>query len=157
MMSRLQKGMAAGLAATVAVSLLEVANLVMGSPVTAFPAFIAETLGLPGNLIVGWMVHLAIGVVVLGGGFGYIYANLPTSTPATRGIVYAVGAFCVLLVGIFMIGDPRMLSGSGGFGTVAWMLVTHAVFGIVVGNVYGTLMAREKRELKAMAGAAAAH
>ena len=156
MMSRVQKGMAAGLAATVAVSMLELGNLGMGSPVMAFPAFIAENLGLSGNLMVGWMVHLAIGVLVLGSGFGFLYAKLPTSTPATRGIVYAVGAFTTLLVGVLMVGDPRIFSGADGFGTVAWMLMTHAVFGIVLGSVYGTLIAREKRELKAMAGAAPA-
>ena len=91
MMSRVQKGMVAGLAATVSVSALELGNLAMGSPVMAFPAFIAEVLGLQGNLMVGWMVHLAIGVLVLGSGFGFLYAKLPTSTSATRGIVYAVG------------------------------------------------------------------
>ena len=157
MMSRVQKGLVAGLAATMSVSLLELGNLALGSPVMAFPAFIAETLGLPGNLVVGWMLHLAIGIVVLGGGFGFLYAKLPTSTPATRGIVYAVGAFTVLLVGVLMVGDPRMFSGSDGFGTVAWLLMTHAVFGIVLGSVYGTLVAREKRELRALAGTAAAH
>ena len=157
MMSRVQKGMVAGLAATVSVSVLELGNLAMGSPVMAFPAFIAEALGLEGNLMVGWMVHLAIGVLVLGSGFGFLYAKLPTTTAATRGIVYAVGAFTVLLVGIFMVGDPRIFSGSDGFGTVAWMLLTHAVFGIVLGSVYGTLMAREKRELRAMGGTAPAH
>lgn len=157
MMSRVQKGMVAGLAATVSVSALELGNLAMGSPVMAFPAFIAEVLGLHGNLMVGWMVHLVIGVLVLGSGFGFLYAKLPTSTSATRGIVYAVGAFTVLLVGIFMVGDPRIFSGSDGFGTVAWMLVTHAVFGIVLGSVYGTLLAREKQELRAMGGAAPAH
>jgi asparagine N-glycosylation enzyme membrane subunit Stt3 len=157
MMSRVQKGLAAGLAATISVSLLELGNLAMGSPVMAFPAFIVETLGLPGNLVVGWMFHLAIGIVVLGGGFGFLYAKLPTSTPATRGIVYAVGAFTVLLVGVLMVGDPRMFSGSDGFGTVAWLLMTHAVFGIVLGSVYGTLVAREKRELRAVSGTAAAH
>lgn len=157
MMSRVQKGMVAGLAATVAVSMLELGNLAIGSPVMAFPAFIAETLGLHDNLMVGWLVHLAIGVLVLGGGFGFLYAKLPTSTAATRGIVYAVGAFTVLLVGIFMVGDPRIFAGSDGFGTVGWMLMTHAIFGIVLGSVYGILMAREKRELRAMVGAAPAH
>lgn len=157
MMSRVKKGLLAGLAATISVSLLELGNLAMGSPVMPFPAFIAETLGLPGNLVVGWMLHLAIGIAVLGGAFGFLYARLPTSTPATRGIVYAVGAFTVLLVGVLMVGDPRMFSGSDGFGTVAWLLMTHAVFGIVLGSVYGTLVAREKRELRAMADIAPAH
>ena len=157
MMSRVQKGMVAGLAATGAVSLLELGNLAVGSPVMAFPAFIAETIGMRGNLLVGWAAHLLIGTLVLGSGFGFLYAKLPTHTAATRGIVYAVGAFVVLLVGIFMVGDPRMFSGTDGFGTVAWMLITHAVFGIVLGSIYGTLVAREKREMKSMGGAAPAH
>lgn len=157
MMSRVQKGLAAGLAATVAVSILEVGNLALGSRVMAFPALLAETMGLHGNLLVGWIAHLLMGTLVLGGAFGFLYPRLPTYTAATKGITYAVGAFVILLVGIFMFGDPRMFSGSDGFGTVGWMLVTHAVFGIVLGSVYGTLIAREKREQKAMSGAAPAH
>lgn len=157
MMSRVQKGMVAGFAATVAVSVLEVGNLLLGSPVMAFPAFIAEMLGMDRNLMVGWIAHLVIGTLVLGGAFGFLYPKLPTYTAATKGIVYAVGAFVVLLVGIFMFGNPRMFSGTDGFGTVGWMLITHAVFGIVLGSVYGTLMARDKRELRAMGGAAPAH
>jgi hypothetical protein len=44
----------------------------------------------------------------------------------------------------------------GGFGTFAWMIATHAVYGIVLGNVYGRLVERDKR-VRAMPGAAPAH
>jgi len=130
MMSRVQKGMVAGFAATVAVSVLEIGNLLLGSPVMAFPAFIAEMLGIDGSLMIGWVAHLAIGTLVLGGAFGFLYPKLPTYTAATKGIVYAVGAFVILLVDVFMVGDPRMFAGADGFGTVGWMLITHAVFGL---------------------------
>ena len=157
MMSRVQKGMVAGFAATVAVSVLELGNMVMGSPVLAFPAIVASMLGMLGNLAVGWVAHLIIGTVVLGGAFGFLYPKLPSYTAATKGITYAIAAMCVMMTVVFLFGDFRMFRGSDGFGTIAWMLFTHAVFGIVIGSVYGTLMAREKRELRNMGGAAPAH
>ena len=40
-------------------------------------------------------------------------------------------------VGIFFM--------QAGFGTLAWMIATHAVYGIVLGSVYGRLVERAKR------------
>ncbi len=157
MMSRVQKGMIAGFGATAAVSLLEVVNLMLGPWFTPFPGVIAFMLGQPGNLIVGWIAHFAVGTLVLGAAFGFLVPKLPTDTSGTKGILFAVGALVVLMTGIFLVGDPSMFSGTDGFGTVAWLLGTHAVFGIVLGTIYGQLMAREKKALREMGGTAAAH
>ncbi len=157
MMSRLQKGMVAGFAATVVVSVMEAVNLVMGPWFGSFPGIIAFMLGMPGNLAVGWPLHFVMGTLVLGSIFGLIASRLPTDTSGTKGIVFAVGAFVVMMTGIFLFGDFRMFRGTDGFGTIAWLLVTHAVFGITLGTVYGQLMRREKRMLRDMGGAAPAH
>ena len=158
MMSRVKKGVVAGLAATVVVSVLEAINLLGGPWFTSFPEIVAHMLGMPGNLAVGWVAHILMGTLVLGSLFGALCPRLPTDTWSTKGIAFAVGAFVVLLVGIFLFGDPSVFSGSDGFGTIAWLLITNAVFGLVMGNVYGRLVDREKRAAKAMAtGAMPAH
>ena len=50
-------------------------------------------------------------------------------------------------VGIFFM--------QAGFGTLAWMIATHAVYGIVLGNVYGRLVQRDRQAHPV--GAAPAH
>lgn len=156
MMSRVKKGMIAGFAATLAVSVLELVNMMLGSPVMSFPAIVASMLGMPGNLAVGWIAHLISGTVILGGLFGYLCPRIPTTTPATKGIAFAIGAMVVMMTAVFLFGDPRMFRGSDGFGTIAWVLFTHAVFGVVLGNVYAALVARERRAAS-MAHAQPAH
>ena len=157
MMSRVQKGMVAGFVATVAVSLLEAVNLLAGPWFDPFPGLVAMLIGMQGNLAVGWVAHFIIGTVVLGSLFGYLCPRLPTNTPETKGIVFAVGAFVVMMIAVFMIGETGTFSAGADFGNVAWMLVTHAVFGIVMGNVYARLVARDKRMARDMPDAAAAH
>jgi len=157
MMSRVKKGMIAGFSATLVVSILEAVNVFGGPWFTPFPHIVAFMMGMENNLLAGWIAHFVIGTLVLGTLFGVLSPRLPTDTWATKGIVFAVGALVVLMVGIFLFGDPKMFSGTDGFGTLAWLLITHVVFGIVLGSVYGNLMAREKRHAKEMAGVAPAH
>lgn len=135
----------AGLAATLAVSVLELGNMALGSPAMSFPAIVASMLGMPGNLAVGWVAHLISGTVVLGGLFGYLCPRIPTTTPATKGIAFAIGAMVVMLTGVFLFGSQGTFAGQDGFGTIAWVLATHAVFGIVLGTVYAKLVERERR------------
>jgi len=44
-----------------------------------------------------------------------------------------------------------------GFGTFAWMIVSHAVYGIVLGNVYARLVERERRRGHDVVHGAPAH
>jgi len=157
MRSRVQKGIIAGAVATAAVAVLELGNMLMGSPVMAFPAIVASMFGMPDNLVLGWGAHLITGTIVLGGLFGYLCPKLPSDTPATKGITFAVGAMVVMMVVVLLFGNPRMFGGSDGFGTIAWMLFTHAIFGIVLGTVFGTLVEREKRTLRGLSGTAPVH
>jgi len=148
MMSRVTKGMIAGFAAACVVAALEVANMMLGPWATPFPRILAvglESLGLPFNLALGWTAHFLMGTVVLGGLFGVLCPRLPTDTPESKGILFAVGAF--VLMGIFVapLANVGMFGARAGFGTMAWLIATHAVFGIVLGGVYSRLVEREKR------------
>lgn len=156
MMSRIQKGMIAGFAATVAVSILEAVNLLAGPWFDPFPGVVAGLIGMPGNLAVGWVAHFISGTVILGGLFGILCPKLPTDTAETKGILFAVGAFVLMMLGVFLFASARTFQSESGFGTIGWMLINHAVFGVVLGNVYARLVAREKRMAREMPDAAPA-
>jgi len=154
MMSRVQKGVVAGFAATIVISALEAVNmLVLNNFFAPFPGIIARVPGV-GNLAAGWVIHFIAGTFVLGPLFGILCPRLPTSTPETKGILFAIGAWIVMLGVMTIAGDPLVFGRN--FGTIGWMLLTHAVFGIVLGNVYARLVAREKRA-HAVIGGAPAH
>lgn len=143
MMSRVQKGMVAGAVATVAVSLVEAVNVLALKWFAPFPLIIANIVGMAGNMTVGWIVQAVVSVFVLGPLFSVLYRRLPTDTAETKGVVFAVGAFVVFMVVLMLFGD----SGSFGrnFGSIAWILVGYAAFGVVMGYVYARLLARDKR------------
>ena len=155
MMSRVKKGIIAGLVATLAISVLEAINIfALNSMFQPFPGMVASLLGMDGNLAAGWGIHLFSGTFILGSLFGILCPRLPTDTSETKGIVFAVGAWVVMMLGVFFVGDSQVLGSN--MATLGWMLVTHIVFGIVLGNVYARLVEREKRA-HAVVGAHPAH
>lgn len=156
MMSRVQKGVAAGFAATVAVSVLEAVNMLFGHWAVSFPQLLSVMLQMQGNVVVGWIAHAVAGVLLLGPAFAVLYPRLPTDTPESKGILFAVGAFILMGLTVAPLAGVGMFFMRAGFGTLAWMIVSHAIFGIVLGNVYGRLVAREKRAHPPI-GAAPAH
>ncbi len=155
MMSRVKKGIVAGFVATLVISVLEAVNIfALNSMFQPFPGMVAGLLGMDGNLAAGWAIHLFSGTFILGSLFGVLCPRLPTDTAETKGIVFAVGAWVVMMLGVFFIGDSQVLGSN--MATLGWMLVTHIVFGIVLGTVYSRLVEREKRA-HAVVGAHPAH
>lgn len=154
MMSPVQKGLAAGIAATLAVSVLDAANLYFGPWAAAFPRLLSFILQTNGNMTIGWAAHLAAGALVLGPLFGLLCPRLPTDTPESKGIVFAVGAWFLVMLTVAPLGGVGFFAVAAGFPTLAWLLFTHVVYGIVLGAVYGWLVQRDKREARAPSGAA---
>lgn len=144
MMSRVQKGLVAGFAATVAVSIIEAVNMTVGHWAVSFPQLLSVMLRTPDIPAVGWIAHIVVGTLVLGPLFAILCPRLPTDTPESKGILFAVGAFILMGLTVAPIAGMGMFFMRGGFGTLAWMIVSHAIFGIVLGNVYGRLVRREK-------------
>lgn len=148
MMSRVQKGIVAGFTATVAVSVLEVVNLTMGPWFSSFPRLLSYILQTPDLAAVGWVAHFVTGTLILGPLFAVLCPRLPTDTPESKGILFAVGAWLVMMVTIAPFAGIGFFGAAAGFGTMAWMLVTHAVFGAVLGAAYGWMVQREKRRAR---------
>ena len=145
MMSRVKKGIVAGFVATIALSAVEAINLHFGW-FEPFQSVLTSVIGLSGNEIAGWAIQFIGGIVILGGLFGYLYPKLPTDTPETKGIAFSVGVWSIVMAVIVLFGG--LTSGSG-FDGMAWQLGLHAVYGIIIGNVYNRLVKREKRRLAA--------
>lgn len=155
MMSRVKHGIIAGFIATVAVSIVELANIFFIKSFVPFPEVIAHLAGLNGNIAAGWGIHFVVGTLIMGPVFAYLYPRLPTATPITKGILFAVACWAILLFVITMDGDRRIFSQSEGFGVFAFMLASHMVFGVVMGNVFARLQTREKRAHSVIGGAPA--
>ena len=144
MKSRIQKGLLAGLAATIAVSVIEAINMSFGHWAVAFPQLLAVMLGDQGNYVLGWAAHFVAGLG-LGALFGVLCPRLPTDTPETKGLVFAIGAFIVMGLTVAPLAGVGMFFMRAGFGTLAWMIASHAIFGAVLGNVYARLAPNDWR------------
>lgn len=156
MMSRVKQGLIVGFIATVVVSIVELVNVLFLKMFLPFPEVIARFVGQAGNVPLGWALHFAIGTLILGPLFVYLYPKLPSNTPITRGILFAVACWVGLLLLLTMTGDRRLFIGSDGFGVFGFMLLCHMIFGGVMGNALARLQAREKRAATVV-GAAPAH
>ena len=156
MMSRVKQGIVAGFTGALAVSLLEAINIfALKKMFLPFPDIIARFVGMGGNPFIGWVLHFVIATLILGPLFVYLYPRLPSNTPITRGILFAVVCWVGALLLLTTFGDRRLFSGSDGFGVFAFMLGCHMVLGGVMGNVYARLQAREKRAASFIDGAPA--
>lgn len=162
-MSRIQKGMIAGFAATAVVAILEVAKLYLThstgalAEVRIFPLILAAMVGMQGSYIVGWIIHFVAGTLILGPAFGILCPRLPTDTLATKGILFAVGAFILMSLTVAPMAGIGMFAMAAGFPTLIWLIAGHIVFGVVLGGVYGGLVEREKRHARDMSHAQPAH
>ncbi|PMR72175.1 DUF6789 family protein [Halomonas heilongjiangensis] len=144
MIVRLGRGMAAGLVATLAISMLLILRLSAGvmpwyNPIEIMNLTAQRALGTPSSMAVGWAIHFVVGTLIWGTLFGLMESDLPGGSDTRRGLVFGLGAWLVVMVTVFP------LAGSGffglGFGLIAPLstLLGHIVFGLVLGATYGWL------------------
>lgn len=145
MMSRVTKGMIAGFSAALAVAAVEAVQTLAGPWFVSFPRLLTVIMGTEGAVWTGWAAHFAVGTFVLGPLFGILCPKMPTDTPETKGIVFAVGAFVLMGLTVAPLAGVGMFGLRAGFPSLAWLILTHAVFGVVMGNVYARLVGKEWR------------
>lgn len=144
----LLKGVIAGAAATLAVSVLvvlkEATDLLYGADLIAVFAEIGAGFGLPESRLTGWTMHVVTGTLIWGLVFGYVAPRVG-GDPALKGIMLGV----IIWVGTIFVIFPLLGAGFAGMAmgqtTPAVMLVMHLAYGSALGGAYAGLQALERR------------
>lgn len=149
-MNVVYKGMAAGLIATLVLSILMIvqsaAGLLPEANVIPMLGTIANnSMGLPAGAVTGWAFHLVIGIVIGGGVFAAAYAYFPGPNAVVRGLVYAVIVWLVMLLLILPIGGLGFFGLEAGGALPFVLLVLHLIFGAVLGLSYQKMTTPEER------------
>lgn len=142
--SGIVKGIVAGFAATIVLTLLMMMKKSMGvlpelDPVHMMADMAAQKTGMQANIMVGWVMHFIIGSVAWGAGFAILNGLLPPRSQVKKGILFGIGAWVVMMIG------PMPMSGAGLFGmnigpmAPVMTFIFHIVFGIVLGRVFQKL------------------
>ena len=130
------KALLAGVAGTVALTMLTYIAPMMGMPEMDIPQMLSGFMGVPA--IAGWLAHFMVGTVfaVL---YAYAFVSRFPGSPVVKGMVY--GLIPWLLAQIMV--NPMMGAGVFALNTPAPMLMVvgslmgHLVYGGVLGAIYG--------------------
>lgn len=144
-MSRVAKGLLAGLAATVVLSGLMVMKASLGvMPELDLPKMIAAMLGSPDSPMLGWAVHFAIGVVGYGLAMAFLNERLPGTSPTVHGVIIGLIGWLVMMIMLMPMAGAGMFAMNMGLMAPMMTLVLHFIFGAVLGWTYGKLRSRDK-------------
>jgi|SRR5215467_9070722 len=137
-MGDLPKGMEAGFAATVLITILLFIQKQLGlSP--EFDLISMVTLIAGGDPILGWIFHFFVGGVLWGLGFAVFSPRLP-GPHWLRGAIFGVIAWLIMMVAFLpMVGFGVFAAGMGPTIPVA-AFVIHLIFGLTLGEVYHLLV-----------------
>ncbi len=140
-MDKIVKGMIAGFAATVVLSLL----MMMKSAMGLMPGLdvIAMLSGMMGSgLAMGWVAHFMIGVVVWGGLFALLSPNIPGGSLWLKGVIFGTGAWLLMMVAVMPMAGAGIFGMKFGMVASVMTLMLHVIYGAVLGGVYAALQRR---------------
>jgi hypothetical protein len=84
-MSRTPSGLLAGVAATIVLSFVMVMKAMMGlMPQLDLPKMLARMMGAPDSPMLGWLVHVVIGVVGYGLAMAFVGRACPGAAPSPK-------------------------------------------------------------------------
>jgi len=137
------KGMIAGLAATVVLSLLMLMKAAIGfMPELDIVGMLSRMMGSPGTPAVGWAAHFFIGVVVYGGLMALLDPRLPGGTHTVRGIMLGLLGWLLMMVAVMPMVGAGLFALNLGIMAPIMTLILHVIFGAVLGWTYGRLLHR---------------
>lgn len=143
-MSRFVAGLLSGIIATAVVSILMVLEMTfvsefrLGFIEILMEAF-AQLLGMERNLLLGWVVHLVIGIVV-GGSLYAIINPQGGNASVSRGLQFG------LIIWLLMMTVLMPVAGKGPFGLadgvlpMLWTLVLHLIYGVILAHYYSHML-----------------
>lgn len=141
-MSDLFKGIVAGGVATAVLSAVMLLISATGfEPQLELTRLLLTVLDVPAAHALGWILHFAVGSLLLGGSFAYIEPRLGADNHTKRGILYGLIAWLIVML-VFL---PSAGLGYFGFQLSVLaplvMLALHVLYGGVLGWTYGKLSA----------------
>lgn len=142
-MRNVSRGMAAGLAATLALSALMIVKATFGLlPEVDVIGLLAEASATSRTL--GWIIHLVIGIVLWGGLFARFYPYVPGSNPLRKGLVFATAGWLVMMLVVLPLAGVGLFGLGVGMILPVMTLLLHWVFGTILGAAYGRSARRVK-------------
>jgi hypothetical protein len=134
--TNLVKGMIGGLVGTVILSALMIMKGMMG----IMAHF--DMIGMMANMLDGsrptaWLAHFIIGTVLWGGLFVWVDPYLPSQSHWIKGIVFGAGAWLMMMITVMPMAGAGLFAINLGMMITAATLMLHAIFGAVMGAVYG--------------------
>ena len=137
-MTNTSKGIVAGFAATVVLSMIMVAKGMMGlMPELNVIAMLASMMNVAP--LVGWVIHFMIGVIGWGVGFAIVFKVLPGSSNLTKGINFGVAAWYLMMLVVMPMTGVGLFGLKMGMMAPVMTLTLHAIYGAVLGLVFGRL------------------
>ena len=139
-MGRITKGFVAGAAATAVLSALMIMKSMMGlMPALDLPKMIAGMIGAPDQPIIGWAVHVMIGVVGYGVAIALADGRLPGRSRILHGVLIGFVGWLVMMVMLMPMAGAGLFGMALGMMAPLMTLMLHLIFGAVLGGVYGRL------------------
>jgi hypothetical protein len=140
-MADIFKGIAAGAVATALLAGLLVAQRALGLvPELHLIGLLAAGLGVPGNLLVGWIVYIAASAVVGGALFAWLEPRLPADTIVKRGLLFGVLVWLAQMLLFMPAANTGLFGLELGAGVPLFTLMTNVAYGAVLGWVYAVMM-----------------
>jgi len=137
-MAKLSKGIIAGLVATVVLSMIMVAKAMMGlMPELNVIAMLSSMMHTAPAI--GWAMHFMIGALGWGIGFAVFYNILPGGSSLTKGVMFGVIAWLMMMLLVMPMAGAGVFGLNMGMMAPVMTLMLHAIFGAVLGGVFGKL------------------
>jgi len=131
-MQRYGKGMTAGFAATVVLSIVMVAKNAGGMlPALNVPALLSSILDAPGVPVVGWIAHFIIGSVI----WGLLFAAFSRHIRGPywlKGVKFATGAWLMMMLFIMPVAGAGHFGMALGISVPVATLILHWIYGLVL-------------------------
>jgi len=143
-MDRFGKGIVAGFIATLVLSLLlDPISILVGTVGVASP-------------VIGWLTHLFVGTVIWGAIFAVVHDWM--SGPSwLRGIAFGIAAWLVVMLVVMPLNGAGFFALGLGIATPPVTFIVHALYGALLGEIYGRLLDRPEPEPAASAHDASRH